>query len=169
MIRASAGTAGCCQTPGVPHEFGDGDVSVASVTSEKLDCWGPDSIYLQDVPPIPHFNLSRTSTQAKCQSPELCMESAPNLLICHHLVTRCHTSSLKEPCIYNIYIYIYKFNGTFAHISTRAHHWIWNSYSQGSQRPPRLRAIIGTLCTEAIPQTKLKETYGDTWRHSIHY
>lgn len=38
MIRASAGTAGCCQTPGVPHEFGDGDVSVASVTSEKLDC-----------------------------------------------------------------------------------------------------------------------------------
>jgi hypothetical protein len=167
MIRASAGTAGCCQTPGVPHEFGDGDVSVASVTSEKLDCWGPDSIYLQDVPPIPHFNLSRTSTQAKCQSPELCMESAPNLLICHHLVTRCHTSSLKEPCIYNIYIY--KFNGTFAHISTRAHHWIWNSYSQGSQRPPRLRAIIGTLCTEAIPQTKLKETYGDTWRHSIHY
>jgi hypothetical protein len=106
MIRASAGTAGCCQTPGVPHEFGDGDVSVASVTSEKLDCWGPDSIYLQDVPPIPHFNLSRTSTQAKCQSPELCMESAPNLLICHHLVTRCHTSSLKEPCIYNIYIQI---------------------------------------------------------------
>ena len=28
---------------------------------------GPDSIYLQDVPPIPHFNLSRRKLEAEAE------------------------------------------------------------------------------------------------------
>ena len=105
--------------PGVPHEFENTEFwgwrclcCVCYVweawllrTRQYLParCTTNSSLQsLQDFDP----SVNREIQSCACCAVSLDMESALNLLICHHLVTRCHTSSLKEQCI-NMYIYIY--------------------------------------------------------------